>query len=103
MRVLIDECLPAGLKDSLVALGYEAETVRRAGYGARKNGELLELLRLQLYLRMSFHQPATSRGPQSNFLKREQSHYFSLANSALACFRTGMSGSVSFHRVRKSW
>ena len=32
MRVLIDECLPAGLKDSLVALGYEAETVRRAGY-----------------------------------------------------------------------
>ena len=44
MRVLIDECLPAGLKDSLVALGYEAETVRRAGYGAKKNGELLSLM-----------------------------------------------------------
>jgi predicted nuclease of predicted toxin-antitoxin system len=44
MRVLIDECLPAGLKDSLVALVYEAETVRRAGYGAKKNGELLSLM-----------------------------------------------------------
>jgi len=44
MRVLIDECLPAGLKDSLVALGYEAETVRRAGYGTKKNGELLTLM-----------------------------------------------------------
>ena len=44
MRVLIDECLPAGLKESLVALGHECETVRRAGYGAKKNGELLSLM-----------------------------------------------------------
>jgi len=44
MRVLIDECLPAGLKESLAALGFEAETVRRAGYGAKKNGELLSLM-----------------------------------------------------------
>ncbi len=44
MRVLIDECLPAGLKESLAALGYEADTVRRAGYGAKKNGELLSLM-----------------------------------------------------------
>lgn len=44
MRVLIDECLPAGLKGSFTALGYEADTVRRAGYGAKKNGELLSLM-----------------------------------------------------------
>lgn len=44
MRVLIDECLPAGLKESFGALGYEAETARRAGYGAKKNGELLSLM-----------------------------------------------------------
>src|SRR5215467_1570664 len=43
MRVLIDECLPAGLKESLTAMGHECETVRRAGYGAKKNGELLSL------------------------------------------------------------
>lgn len=44
MKVLIDECLPAGLKESLSALGYEADTVRQAGYGAKKNGELLSLI-----------------------------------------------------------
>jgi hypothetical protein len=44
MKVLIDECLPAGLKEPLAALGYECETVRRAGYGAKKNGELLSLM-----------------------------------------------------------
>ena len=27
-----------------MALGYEAETVRHAGYGAKKNGELLSLM-----------------------------------------------------------
>jgi len=44
MRILIDECLPAGLKKSLAALGHECETVRQAGYGAKKNGELLSLM-----------------------------------------------------------
>jgi predicted nuclease of predicted toxin-antitoxin system len=44
MRVLLDECLPAGLKQSFAALGHEADTVRRAGYGAKKNGELLSLM-----------------------------------------------------------
>src|SRR5580692_12218895 len=29
--------------------------------------------------------------------------YCSLANSALACLRIGMSGSASFHNARKSW
>ena len=44
MRVLIDECLPAGLREPLAALGHECQTVRRAGYGAKKNGELLSLM-----------------------------------------------------------
>ncbi|MFI5098059.1 MAG: DUF5615 family PIN-like protein [Candidatus Acidiferrales bacterium] len=43
MRILIDECLPAALKGTLTALGQECETVRRAGYGAKKNGELLSI------------------------------------------------------------
>ena len=43
MKILIDECLPAALRETLAALGYECETVRRAGYGSKKNGELLSL------------------------------------------------------------
>ena len=43
MRILIDECLPAALRETLAGLGYECETVRRAGYGSKKNGELLSL------------------------------------------------------------
>jgi hypothetical protein len=41
MRILIDECLAAALKGTLIQLGHECETVRRAGYGSKKNGELL--------------------------------------------------------------
>jgi predicted nuclease of predicted toxin-antitoxin system len=43
MRILIDECLPAALKGTLTAMGHDCETVRRAGYGSKKNGELLTL------------------------------------------------------------
>lgn len=43
MKILIDECLPAGLKGSLTTMGHECETVRLAGYGSKKNGELLSL------------------------------------------------------------
>jgi predicted nuclease of predicted toxin-antitoxin system len=43
MKILIDECLPAALKGTLTALGHDCETVRRAGYGSKKNGELLTL------------------------------------------------------------
>ena len=43
MRILIDECLPAALKGTLTALGHECETVRKAGFGAKKNGELLRI------------------------------------------------------------
>ena len=43
MKILIDECLPDELKESVAAMGHECETVRRAGYGSKKNGELLML------------------------------------------------------------
>jgi predicted nuclease of predicted toxin-antitoxin system len=43
MKILIDECLPAALRGTLTAMGHECETVRRAGYGSKKNGELLRL------------------------------------------------------------
>jgi predicted nuclease of predicted toxin-antitoxin system len=43
MKVLIDECLPAALKKNLTALGHDCETVRQAGFGSKKNGELLTL------------------------------------------------------------
>jgi predicted nuclease of predicted toxin-antitoxin system len=43
MKVLIDECLPAALRGTVTAMGHECETVRRAGYGSKKNGELLTL------------------------------------------------------------
>jgi predicted nuclease of predicted toxin-antitoxin system len=43
MKVLIDECLPAALRKNLTALGRDCETVRQAGFGSKKNGELLTL------------------------------------------------------------
>jgi predicted nuclease of predicted toxin-antitoxin system len=47
MKVLIDECLPAALKENLAALGHECQTVRQAGFGSKKNGELLTLAERQ--------------------------------------------------------
>ena|ERR1700756_4492736 len=47
MKVLIDECLPAALKKNLTSLGHECRTVREAGFGAKKNGELLTLAERQ--------------------------------------------------------
>ena len=43
MKILIDECLPAALTENLAALGHECQTVRQAGFGSKKNGELLRL------------------------------------------------------------
>ncbi len=43
MKILIDECLPAALKGNLTAMGHECQTVRQAGFGSKKNGELLTL------------------------------------------------------------
>jgi predicted nuclease of predicted toxin-antitoxin system len=43
MKILIDECLPAALKGTLAGMGHECQTVRQAGYGSNKNGELLTI------------------------------------------------------------
>jgi predicted nuclease of predicted toxin-antitoxin system len=43
MKILIDECVPAGLSPVLRQHGFECDTVRGAGYGSKKNGELLGL------------------------------------------------------------
>jgi len=43
MKILIDECLPATPTGNLTALGHECQTVRQAGWGSKKNGELLTL------------------------------------------------------------
>jgi predicted nuclease of predicted toxin-antitoxin system len=43
MKILIDECLPAALKENLISLGHECQTVREAGFEPKKNGELLNL------------------------------------------------------------
>jgi predicted nuclease of predicted toxin-antitoxin system len=40
MKILIDECLPSELKGTLTEMGHECQTVRQAGFGSKKNGEL---------------------------------------------------------------
>lgn len=39
MRVLLDECVPRGLRDLLP--GHDVKTVAEAGWAGVKNGELL--------------------------------------------------------------
>jgi|SRR5277367_3560371 len=41
MKILIDECLPADLQDSLTAMGHDSRTVHQVGLASKKNGELL--------------------------------------------------------------
>jgi predicted nuclease of predicted toxin-antitoxin system len=41
MKLLLDECLPRKLKDSL--LGHDCHTVPEEGWAGKKNGELLSL------------------------------------------------------------
>jgi len=41
MRILLDECVPRGLRDELP--GHEVKTVAEAGWAGVKNGELLRL------------------------------------------------------------
>jgi predicted nuclease of predicted toxin-antitoxin system len=43
MKILIDECLPAALRGTLTEMGHQCQTVRHAGFGSKKNGELLSL------------------------------------------------------------
>ena len=42
MRVLLDECLPAGLRRDLP--GHDVTTVQRMGWSGTKNGALLPLI-----------------------------------------------------------
>ena len=43
MKVLLDECVPIGMKILLAAHGIASDSVRTAGFGSKKNGELLAL------------------------------------------------------------
>jgi predicted nuclease of predicted toxin-antitoxin system len=43
MKILLDECLPSDLKGTLSEMGHECQTVRQAGFGSAKNGELLTI------------------------------------------------------------
>jgi len=43
MKILLDECLPDELKETVTGMGHECQTVRRVGYGSEKNGEILAL------------------------------------------------------------
>jgi hypothetical protein len=48
MRVLLDECVPRGLRSSLP--GHHVQTVAEAGWTGVKNGELLRLAATQFDL-----------------------------------------------------
>jgi predicted nuclease of predicted toxin-antitoxin system len=43
MKILVDECLPAHIKNCLSPFGHECKTVREVGFGSKKNGELIAL------------------------------------------------------------
>jgi predicted nuclease of predicted toxin-antitoxin system len=43
MKVLVDECGPLALKETLAARGHDCSTVQEAGWSGKKNGQLLDL------------------------------------------------------------
>ena len=43
MKILLDECLPSEIRGILIEMGNECQTVRQAGFGSKKNGELLTI------------------------------------------------------------
>ena len=43
MKILVDECLPAPIKDSLTPFGHDCKTVPEIGFWSKKNGKLLTL------------------------------------------------------------
>jgi hypothetical protein len=45
MRILLDECVPRGLRRSLA--GHEVATVPELGWSGKKNGELMQLIAAQ--------------------------------------------------------
>jgi predicted nuclease of predicted toxin-antitoxin system len=42
MRILLEECVPLGLKRNILSMGHDCQTVREVG-SLGKNGELLAL------------------------------------------------------------
>src|SRR5437588_7401039 len=43
MKILLDECVPKAIKQSLSSGGHECSTVPEAGFAGKTNGELLKL------------------------------------------------------------
>ena len=73
-------------------------------YGALSNEEPYKKSVLSMFpgpTRASDLMTPTSRSPHAHPMSSFVSH-FSLAYSVSACLRIGISGSASFHRVRKS-
>lgn len=52
MHILIDECLPRQLKQSLI--GHDVKTVPQMGWAGKKNGELLRLMTEQFDVFITF-------------------------------------------------
>ncbi len=61
MRVLLDECLPRALSDSLT--GHQVVTVPQQGWAGKLNGELLDLASQQfdIFLTIDQNLPAQQR------------------------------------------
>jgi hypothetical protein len=102
MKILIDECLPVALKGALTALGHECQTVRQAGFGSKKNGELLTLAegRWNVLLtsdrNIKYQQNMTEECLHLDPLREIESHEGFVAADARMC------SSSSFHPVRSS-
>ena len=63
MRILLDECLPARLRQDLP--GHEVQTVPQAGWASIKNGKLLRLIsdsgKFDVFLTMDKNLPRQQR------------------------------------------
>jgi predicted nuclease of predicted toxin-antitoxin system len=101
MKVLIDECAPKALKQSLAAHGHESLTVQEAGWSGKQNGELLALAETKFDVlitvdtNLQYQQNLTKRKiaivviqSQSNRLEDLRPH-FSACVSALAAIKAG--------------
>jgi|GEM_PF-2651223 predicted nuclease of predicted toxin-antitoxin system len=93
MKILIDECLPAGPKGTLTALGHACQTVRKAGFGSKKNGELLTLAEGQWDVlltndrNLKYRQNMTGRSVSILHSPRENESYEGFVASDVSLFR----------------
>jgi predicted nuclease of predicted toxin-antitoxin system len=90
MKILIDECVPDELKGTLAAMAHECETVRRAGYGSKKNGELLTLAEgccvlLTTDRNIKYQQNMTGRGVSILILRAKSNRLKDLLPLMPAC------------------